>query len=333
MVSVGGVMQYSGLLIEEHDGQYSAQVKQLDTENLPAGDLLIKVSYSSVNFKDALSFSGNKGVTRSFPHTPGIDAVGEVIEASSAEFKAGDKVLVTGYDLGMNTSGGFGEYIRIPSGWALKLPNGLSEKDAMAWGTAGLTAALCVDKLINHGIDASKPVVVSGATGGVGSIAIMLLSKLGHEVHGLTSKSSAGEYLKAIGAKEVHLLDEFIDDSKRPMLKPMFGGAVDVAGGSVLSTILKTLDYGGAAACCGLVASPEVNTSVFPFILRDIALLGVDSVELPLKRKQMVWEKIAGEWALPELPSQCKSIGKQDLVEVMSSMLKGQISGRYILEH
>lgn len=326
-------MKYSALVVSEVEGTFNAEVQQLDTDNLPAGELIIKVLHSSVNFKDALSYSGNKGVTRNFPHTPGIDAVGEVIESDSNDFNTGDKVIVTGYDLGMNTQGGFGEYIRIPENWAIALPNGLTEKESMAWGTAGLTAALCVDKLLKHGIEKNKPILVSGATGGVGSVAIMLLSKLGFDVHALTSKSNSKAYLAEIGASQVHLLSEFIDESKRPVLKPMYSAAIDVAGGNILETILKSLDYGGAVACCGLVASPQLNTSVFPFILRDIALLGVDSVELPLSRKQEVWAKIATEWALPNLISHCKEINKQELAPIMDSMLKGQISGRHILNH
>ncbi|GAA6133340.1 YhdH/YhfP family quinone oxidoreductase [Oceaniserpentilla sp. 4NH20-0058] len=326
-------MKYSALVVTENDREFSAAIESLDTSDLPDGEILIKVSYSSVNFKDALSFSGNKGVTRSYPHTPGIDAVGTVIESTHSNFKVEDKVIVTGYDLGMNTSGGFGEYIRVPSSWVLHLPENITELDSMAWGTAGITAALCVDKLISNGISKSKPILVSGATGGVGSISIMLLDKLGYYVHALTSKAESSEYLKAIGAKEIHLLSDFIDESKRPILKPLFSAAVDVAGGNVLSSILKTLDYGGSVACCGLVASPEINTSVFPFILRDISLLGVDSVELPLTRKQEIWNKIATNWQLPELIKHCEVINKEQLIDVMGNMLKGQISGRFIVQH
>jgi len=327
-------MDYKALVVSESDtGEFSAQIKALNTENLPAGDVLIKVSHSSVNFKDALSFSGNKGVTQSFPHTPGIDAAGQVVESSDPAFPVGSKVLVTGYDLGMNTSGGFGQYIRVPSGWVINLPNGFSEQEAMSWGTAGLTAALCVDKLIKSEISRDKPVLVSGATGGVGSIAILLLTKLGYDVHALSSKADKTDYLRSLGAKDVVLLSDFIDESKRPMLKPIYSGAVDVAGGDVLATILKSIDYQGAIACCGLVASPTLKTSVFPFILRDVSLLGVDSVELPLSRKQEIWDKIGNEWRLEELVSTCKLISMDELTETMTAMLKGQISGRFVLAH
>ena len=327
-------MKYSALVVDENaSGGYSSEIKEFDLSNLPAGDILIKVSYSSVNYKDALSFSGNKGVTQKFPHTPGIDASGEVVESNHSEFPVGTKVIVTGYDLGMNTFGGFGEYIRVPSDWVIKLPGSLSEKEAMAWGTAGLTAALCVDKLINNQVSKTKPILVSGATGGVGSIAISLLSKLGYQVHALTSKVDRLEYLKALGAQDVVLREDFIDDSKRPLLKPKYSGAVDVAGGAVLASILKVIDYQGVVACCGLVASPSLNTTVLPFILRDISLLGVDSVELPLARKKEVWVKIATEWQLKDLLSSCTEISKSELSETMTQMLKGNISGRFILKH
>ena len=327
-------MKYSALVVDENaSGGYSSEIKEFDLSNLPAGDILVKVSYSSVNYKDALSFSGNKGVTQKFPHTPGIDASGEVVESNHSEFPVGTKVIVTGYDLGMNTFGGFGEYIRVPSDWVIKLPDSLSEKEAMAWGTAGLTAALCVDKLINNQVSKTKPILVSGATGGVGSIAVSLLSKLGYQVHALTSKVDRFEYLKALGAQDVVLREDFIDDSKRPLLKPKYSGAVDVAGGTVLASILKVIDYQGVVACCGLVASPSLNTTVLPFILRDISLLGVDSVELPLARKKEVWVKIATEWQLKDLLSSCTEISKSELSETMTQMLKGNISGRFILKH
>lgn len=327
-------MEYKAFVVSESaEGQFEAEVKTLDTQNLPEGDLLIKVSHSCVNFKDALSFSGNKGVTQTYPHTPGIDAAGEVVESNDSNYPVGSKVVITGYDLGMNTSGGFGEYIKVPSDWVIGLPPSLTEKEAMAWGTAGLTAALCIDKLLSNQLSKSKPVLVSGATGGVGGIAVMLLAKLGYAVHALTSKPEQATHLKALGAKEVILRDDFLDDSKRPMLKPLYAGAVDVAGGNVLATILKTIDYQGSVACCGLVASPVLNTTVLPFILRGISLLGVDSVELPLARKQEIWNIISGEWQLPELLATCVEISRGDLAQTMSEMLKGRISGRFILAH
>lgn len=327
-------MEYQAYVVEEVDGKYEGSVKALDTEQLPAGDVLVKVSYSSLNFKDALSASGNKGVTRKFPHTPGIDAVGEVVSDSSATFKKDQKVVVVGYDLGMNTSGGLGEYIRVPKEWVMTLPEEMLPEQAMQWGTAGFTAALCVEKLLHQGL---KPedgkVLVTGATGGVGIVAVMLLNKLGFDVAALTGKADAGEMLKAAGASEVVMREEFIDDSPKPVLKPAFAAAVDVAGGKVLETVFKVLNYGGSVAACGLVNNPSFNASVFPFILRGVNLLGVDSVELPLEVKQRVWNKMGGEWALPELSNNCSVIGKDGLSVALGQILKGAAKGRFVLKH
>ena len=327
-------MEYRAFVVSElNDGAFSGELKTLNQENLPAGEVTIKVAYSSLNYKDALSFSGNKGVTRNFPHTPGIDAVGEVIHCEDASFVVGDKVLVIGYDLGMNTPGGFGEIIRVPQKWVMKLPADMSEKHSMAWGTAGFTAALCINKLIHNGLLAeSGPVLVSGASGGVGSIAIMLLSKLGFEVHALTRKADQAEFFKDLGANKVVALDEFLDQGKRPLLKPVYSAAVDVAGGEVLATMLKAIQYGGSIACCGLVDSTSLNTTVLPFILRGANLLGVDSVELPLADKQEVWGKMASSWSLPGLLAQCQVIKPEQLSDSLKTILDGKVKGRFILE-
>jgi len=328
-------MDYSAFVVsEDESGSYLAEIKTLNTQQLPPGDVLIKVNCSSLNFKDALSFSGNKGVTRQYPHTPGIDAAGEVASCATGDFKIGQKVVVVGYDLGMNTSGGFGEYISVPAKWVMPMPVNMSAPLSMAWGTAGFTAALCVDKLLMARAKKEQgPVLVSGASGGVGSIAILLLVKLGFEVHALTSKTSDKEYFDSLGATEIVSRAEFLEASSRPMLKPVYGAAIDVAGGEVLSTMLKMIKPGGSIACCGLVASIELHTTVLPFILRGINLLGVDSVELPLNVKQNMWLKMAEEWSLPELLGQCQLITKLQLADTLQSMLNGNIKGRYVLDH
>lgn len=328
-------MEYRAFVVSENnDGTFSGQLETLNSDDLPSGDVMIRVNYSSLNYKDALSFSGNKGVTRTFPHTPGIDAVGEVIESRDAAYQAGDKVLVIGYDLGMNTSGGFGELIRVPKEWVMKLPAPMTADESMAWGTAGFTAALCVNKLLHNGLDKnSGPVLVSGASGGVGSVAIMLLAKLGFDVHALTRKADQSEYFKALGASQVVALDEFGVGSKRPLLRPVYAGAVDVAGGDTLAEILKSIQYGGSVACCGLVDSTSLNTTVLPFILRGVNLLGVDSVELPLEEKRSVWAKMADEWSLPDLLAQCQLIKSESLSESLQLILDGKIKGRFILAH
>ncbi len=328
-------MNYKGFVVSiDSQGKLEYEVKVLNTKDLPQSGMLIKVLYSSLNYKDALSFSGNKGVTRNYPHTPGIDAVGEVVESDSDEFSLGQKVLIVGYDLGMNTAGGFGEYINVPKEWVMPLPAELTPKQSMAWGTAGFTAALCIEKLMHNGLTPdSGPVLVSGASGGVGSIAISLLVKLGFNVHALTGKPDQQAFFDNLGVSEVVSLDGFLAHPDKPLLKSLYAGAVDVAGGKVLGTMLKVLQYGGSIACCGLVDSMKLDTNVLPFILRGNNLLGVDSVELALNKKQQVWQKTAEQWSLPQLEKSCQIIGKDELVDALSSVLQGKAKGRYILDH
>ena len=328
-------MDYRAFVVNENEsGSFEAELKTLHSSNLPAGDILIRVGYSSLNYKDALSFSGNKGVTRKFPHTPGIDAAGQVLSSNDVSFKVGEDVLVVGYDLGMNTPGGFGEIISVPKEWVIRLPKNLSLSESMAWGTAGFTAALCVKKLLQNGLTKEQgPVLVSGASGGVGSVATMLLNKLGFEVHALTSKVEHATFFDSIGSSKVVALADFMAQPARPMLKPVYSSAIDVAGGEVLATMVKCIKYGGSVACCGLVDSISLNTTVLPFILRGINLLGVDSVELPLSEKQAMWNTLADEWSLPELEGNCQVIGPELLDQSLRLILAGQAKGRFILKH
>ncbi len=328
-------MKYSAYVVEEVESmKFEGSIKELDTNDLPAGEVLIKVEYSSLNYKDALSASGSKGVTRNFPHTPGIDAAGIIAESTSDKYKVGQEVIVIGYDLGMNTSGAFGEYIRVPVAWVIPRTNNISSKTSMAWGTAGFTSALCIEKLILSGINAKDgPVVVTGGTGGVGSIAIKLLSKLGFEVHAVTSKPEAAEFLERLGASTVIKLSDFIDDSSKPMLKPLYSAGIDVAGGKVLTSMLKKIHYQGVVACCGLVDSIALQTTVLPFILRGITLAGVDSVELPLEKKISVWNKISTDWSLDGIEGNAVEINLTQLQDSLDLILKGHAKGRFILKH
>lgn len=321
--------------VYEDDGQFSGRLTECSFEDLPAGELLIRVDHSSLNFKDALSASGNKGVTREYPHTPGIDAAGEVIRSDSPEWRAGSGVIVTGYDLGMNTDGGFGEYIRVPSSWCVPMPQQWSSRIAMAYGTAGLTAALCVDKLLQAGAEpAQGAALVTGASGGVGSVAVELLAKLGFEVVAVSGKPEQVEALKELGAARVEGR-ELLVESKKPMLKPEFAVAVDTVGGGGLAEVIKRLKPDGSVAACGLVGGTAVPTSVFPFILRGVNLLGVDSVEIPLSRKQAMWEKLAGAggWRCEKTEKQAREIGPEALSGELSAFLKGQAKGRVVLAH
>lgn len=316
---------------ENAAGAFEQVLVQRDTKELPAGELLIRVKYSSLNYKDALSASGNRGVTKLFPHTPGIDAAGVVAASSVAEFAAGDEVIVTGYDLGMNTAGGFAQYIRIPAAWALKRPQGLSLREAMVLGTAGLTAALCVDKLEQAGVTPDAgPVLVTGATGGVGSVAVALLSRLGYRVAASTGKEAQGEFLKGLGAEQIVLRDALLEGSERPMLKEQWAGAVDTVGGEILFNVVKALRYGGSVACCGLTAGVGFKGSVLPFILRGVNLLGVDSVELPLVVKASMWDRLSLQWKL-DLEALVTEVSLEQLPQAIDQILAGKLVGRVLL--
>lgn len=308
----------------------TASWQEREEDELPAGDVLVEVSYSSVNYKDALSANGNKGVTKEYPHTPGIDAVGTVVRSENAEFSEGDKVVVFGYDLGMNTEGGFSQRIRVPAAWVLKKPEGLSEEDAMAWGTAGFTAALSVQKLERAGVSPEKgPVLVTGATGGVGSVAVALLSKLGYSVVALSGKEEKNAWLTDLGAKKVVGRDDVLALKGKAMAKPIYQAAVDTVGGDMVSAIIPQLMPEGAVTTCGMIAGVKVEASVFPFILRGVSLLGVDSVEIPRADKQAVLDKVAGEWSLPTLKNMTTEIGRNQLPDVLAAILAGKGVGRY----
>tara|TARA_X000000368_G_C23045246_1_gene718845 strand:- start:92 stop:1075 length:984 start_codon:yes stop_codon:yes gene_type:complete len=322
---------FKALLVEEDNGTYTNKVVERSIDDLPDGDLLIKVSYSSLNYKDALSASGNPGVTRNFPHTPGIDAVGEVSQSSSSNFKEGDKVIVTGYDLGMNTAGGFSEFIRIPSSWAIQLPNNLSELDSMCLGTAGLTAGLSIYALDSfRGISDTKS-IVTGSTGGVGSISVMLLSKLGSEVTALSGKTDKEDLLKGLGAKEVISREQLSELTRLPIGKPLWDLGIDVVSGEILSLLLASLTPGGAVACSGLVGGPSFESSIFPFILRGNTLIGIDSVEIPLEQKENIWKLFANEWSL-SLQDTTKIVSLEGISSEIETILKGEQVGRVVLE-
>ncbi|MFE7376855.1 YhdH/YhfP family quinone oxidoreductase [Bacillus cereus] len=318
---------------ETESKQFVRNVVEREVSSLPEGDVLIQVHYSSLNYKDALSATGNKGVTRTYPHTPGIDAAGEVVSSEDDSFKIGDQVIVTGYDLGMNTSGGFGEYIRVPSSWIVPLPEGMSLKESMMYGTAGFTAALSVYKLIGAGIKPSMgDVLVTGATGGVGSVAVTILSKLGFNVVGATGKIEEEDMLLRLGAKKVIHRAELSDESGRPMLKGIYAGVIDTVGGNMLETALKSVKYGGCVTTCGNVAGQELHTTIYPFILRGISLLGIDSVQCPVDVRRDVWMLLASEWENKELLSYIEECTLEELDEKFALILQGKLKGRTVVK-
>ena len=313
-------------------GGFEQSIVQRQLDALPPHELLIRVHYSSLNYKDALSAAGNRGVTRKYPHTPGIDAAGVVVRDTSDRFRPSEKVIVSGYDLGMNTPGGLAEYICVPADWAVYCPPNLQLREAMIYGTAGLTAALCIGKLIRMGASPEDgEVAVSGATGGVGSLAVAILSHLGFSVAAITGKLEAGELLARIGARNVidrTSLDELVSQT---LAKPQWAHAIDCLGGDYLFTLVKSLQYGGSVATCGLAASAEFKANVFPFILRNVNLLGVDSVELPLQQKSAAWELLAGDYKPETLSAIAREISLQEVPHYLEQMINGQSLGRYVV--
>ena len=274
----------------------------------------------------------NPGVTRNYPHTPGIDASGEVTESSDSRFKEGDSVIVTGYDLGMNTSGGFGEYIRVPADWVVPLPEGMTFKEASIYGVAGFTAALSVDALQKYGVNPEQgEIVVTGSTGGVGSVSVALLSLLGYTVVASTGKKEESEFLLRLGASEIISREEVNDESKKPLLRERWAGAVDTVGGTTLAALLKAAKRGGAVAATGLVASSELSTTVFPFILRGVSLLGIDSGFTPTKLRLEIWNKLAGIWKIPQLEQLTIDCTLEELDPEIDKILAGGQRGRVVV--
>jgi putative YhdH/YhfP family quinone oxidoreductase len=324
---------FKALLVEQPEPKrFTRSIVDRSLNDLPDGELVVRVHWSSLNYKDALSATGHPGVTRQFPHTPGIDAAGEVVSDASNTYRPGEKVIITGYDLGMETDGGYGQLIRIPASWALPLPAGLSLRDSMILGTAGLTAALSVHALAEHGVrPGAGEILVTGATGGVGSVAVALLAKLGYRVTAATGKPEATPFLTGLGASLVIPREEVVANVERPMLKERWAGVVDCVGGDTLAAAIKSTRYGGTVTCCGLVSSADLNLNVYPFILRGVSLFGIDSVQCPLALRTVVWSKLANDWHLPQLSNLAEECTLYELEGKIAAILKGQLQGRTIV--
>jgi acrylyl-CoA reductase (NADPH) len=314
-------MTFKAYQVEEQAGAFVGHMVERSLSDLPEGDLTIKVLYSALNYKDALSATGNRGVTKQYPHTPGIDACGVVIDSKSEHFKVGEQVIVTSYDLGMNTSGGFAEYIRVPAPWVVALPQGLIAREAMMLGTAGLTAAMAIEALEGCGL--SSPVLVTGASGGVGSIAVALLKHLGYSVIASTGSEAAFDMLKILGTDQIIARQDLSGLSDRPVLKPLYGGAVDTVGGNTLVTILKSLLPGSSVAACGLVGGVDLPLTVYPFILRGVNLLGIDSQSYPMVRRERLWQKLANEWKVNLEP-----LTTEIMLETIDSSIEAILAGK-----
>lgn len=325
---------FKALRITEYEpDNYSRKIIERNIDDLPDGDVLIRVHFAALNYKDALSSIGNRGVTRNYPHTPGIDGAGIIEESNSPDFQSGDEVMVTSYDLGMNTDGALAEYIRVPADWVVPLPDGLNLKESMIIGTAGLTAGIGLYKMEMMGQHPEQgPIIVSGASGGVGSMAVGILAKAGYKVIASTGKENASEFLKNLGAMEIVDREFVNDDTSRPMMKPKWAGAIDTVGGNTLATLLKGCKSGGSIGSCGLVGSPNLSTTVFPFIINGVNILGLDSANFPMKYRKQVWERLAGVWRLPDLVSVATICELEELDPYIDKMLKGSVKGRVVVE-
>ncbi len=323
---------YKAFLVKEADGKYVREVTTLHTKDLPQGDVIVRVHYSSLNYKDALSATGNKGVTKKYPHTPGIDAAGVVEYSKNNKFKVGTQVIVTGYDLGMNTSGGFAEYISVPESWVVKLPKSISLKETMILGTAGFTAGISVSRLVEKVKPRDGKIIVTGATGGVGSVAINLLTKLGYYVVAVSGKESEYNYLKELGAKEIIDRNKFIELENKPILSALYAGGIDTVGGKYLENILKSLQGLGVVTTCGSVASTELNMTVFPFILRGISLVGISAQNYPMNLRKSLWNKLADAWKPNDLLNIYKEIRLDELSENIDLILQGKLKGRTLVK-
>lgn len=329
-------MPFKALRITETPaGKFDRSIIEREIDDLPPGEVLIRVHYSALNYKDALSATGNKGITKKYPHTPGIDAAGVVEISRNSSFATGEEVIVTGYDLGMNTDGGMAEYIRVPAPWIVPKPNEYTMKECMIIGTAGFTAASALYKMELLGqLPADGPVVVTGSTGGVGSMAVAILARAGYEVIAVTGKTAVHEYLQHLGAAKLESRDFVNDGSGKALLKPRWSGAIDTVGGNTLVTLLKACRPEGCVVSTGLVDSPKVDTTLYPFILNGVNLVGIGSAETPMARRLAIWDKLTHEWSIKDkLPVIAKEVTLDDInTTYIDAILQGKMMGRVIVK-
>lgn len=324
---------FKALVVDKTECDFTVRIKNISFNDLPAGEVVIKVAYSSINYKDGLASIPEGKIVRSYPFVPGIDLAGVVVSSEDPRYREGDQVIGTSYEIGVSHYGGYSEYARIPADWVVPLPENLSLKEAMIYGTAGLTAALSIQRLEENGLSPEKgKVLVTGATGGVGSIAIAILAKRGYEVVGSTGKESEHDYLHKLGAKEVVSREEVYNGKVKALDKQLWAGAVDPVGGESLAAILSKIDYNGSVAVSGLTGGGNVPTTVFPFILRGINLLGIDSVYCPMEVRKPLWERMASDFKPEVLESISKEISLEELPETLPLILQGQARGRFIVK-
>lgn len=324
---------FKALVVEEtSDGRFERTVRDWHVDKLPENKVLVRVHYSSLNYKDALSVTGNKGVTKQYPHIPGIDAAGTVEESKDKRFQAGDSVIVTSYDLGQNTPGGFGQYIRVPGDWIVPLPDDLKLRESMILGTAGLTAAIGIHHLQNNNINpANGPILVTGATGGVGTLGIAMLSKLGYEVVAATGKMDQSDFLKKIGATKVIHRNEVQNNTSKPLLSSRWAGVIDTVGGIMLDTAIRQTKHNGTVACCGNVLGHELHTNVYPFILRGVVLAGIDSGNCLMNLRAKLWQNMATKWKPDHFEKIARESTLDELNDEIDRILEGEQVGRVLV--
>src|SRR2546421_5813146 len=325
---------FKAFIVDKKEEGFTATFKDLTEADLPPGEVLVKVAYSSVNYKDGLASIPEGKIVRSYPFVPGVDLAGVVVESSDPRFKPGDEVIAPSYALGVSHGGGFSEYARVKADWMVPLPAGLTLKEAMALGTAGFTAGLAVHKLAYNGLRSQNgPVLVTGATGGLGSIAISIFKNLGYTVAASTGKESEQTYLKELGADDILAREETTAESNRPLEKERWAGSVDAVGGVTLAYLLRTTKNGGSIASCGNTGGVNFSTTVFPFILRGINLLGIDSVNCPMELRRQIWEHLASDYKPERL---LDLIGHEapfaELPQALAAILKGGVRGRTIIK-
>lgn len=314
-------------------GEVVAEVTQCSQDDLPPGDVLIDVHYSSLNYKDALAARGHSGVVSRLPHVPGIDAAGKVLHSTDPQFQTGQEVLVTGFALGAPAWGGWAKRVRVPAAWVVPLPQGLSLEESMILGTAGFTAALSLEAIEHAGVGPeSGEVLVTGASGGVGSLAVAILSRAGYRVAASTGKSQAHEFLKSLGAQSLLDRHEVDDTSARPLLKTRWAAAVETVGGNTLATIIRSTARHGCVAACGLVGGAELHLTVYPFLLRGVVLAGIDSAEYPSARRGEIWRRLAGPWRPADLNRLATRVTLDELPPKIDAILAGQIQGRVVVD-
>ncbi|MFS0777249.1 acryloyl-CoA reductase [Neobacillus sp. 3P2-tot-E-2] len=324
---------FKALVVDKTESDFTIGINNISINDLPAGEVLIKVAYSSINYKDGLASIPEGKIVRSYPFVPGIDLAGVVVSSEDPRYREGDQVIATSYEIGVSHYGGYSEYARIPADWIVPLPENLSLKEAMIYGTAGLTAALSVQRLEENGLTPEKgKVLVTGATGGVGSIAVAILAKRGYDVVASTGKENEHDYLHTLGAKEVVSREEVYNGKAKALDKQVWAGAVDPVGGESLAAILSKIHYNGSVAVSGLTGGGNVPTTVFPFILRGINLLGIDSVYCPMEVRKPLWKRMASDFKPEVLESISKEISLEELPQTLPLILQGRAKGRFIVK-